>query len=409
MYTATQAIGVRNGINKRWEIIDMTSISVKKLLATFRKVQVALMPEDDTVAEYLILQDVAPRYATFTGTIAQMLTDNGDTTLPTTQTGIVLNPSKALFRDALKAGYAITPVNGVNVVDAAASKSTLPNIRLARVSSGVDYSFMFNHCLVTVNGFYHRTDTDGINGVMVAGGMTTLNKSGENQVGILSFASMCDLKLVPITDSMIDTTVVDKPVVTLTEDMSNKSLLLILGGYMVTVDGSALKQVGASSYKIDFTQLNLVERYYEANRYLDLSGLEIDPASGNPNEISIADLTTELVIRNWLKLSQSFMVVLNAPEVYTYKQYIARSGLPNVYFSYIPPEDALVLELGRQPSYWSSFNDGQWRVTLYDNVIGNELYYTRQLPTWMNTSGSDVSGAPNHLSQAYFLEIGRDH
>lgn len=409
MYTAIQAIGVRNGINKRWEVIDLSTISVKALLANFRKVQVKLMPEQDTVAEYLNLRDIAPRYATFSGTIAQMLVDNGDTSLPTAQVGIQLNPAKAHFRDAFKAGYTVTPVNAVNVIDAAADQNSLPNIRLTRVDSAVDYSYMFNHCLVSVNGFYHRTDTDGVHGLMVSGGMNTLNKSGQNQVGILSFASMCDIKIVPMTDSMIDTTVITKPVVTLSEDMSNKSLLLILGGYMVTVDGAALKQVGASSYKIDFTQLNLVERFYESSLYTDMNDLQVNPASGSPNEISIGDLTTDEVIRNWLKLSQSFLVVLDTPEVYFHKQYIARSGLPNLYFSYIQPNDLLSLELGRHPSYWSSFNDGQWRISLYDNVIGNELYYTRPIPTWMNTSGSDISGAPNHLSQAYFLEIGRDY
>lgn len=409
MYTIIEAIGVRKGINKRWEVIDMSAWTVQDLLSTFRKVQVELLPAGATSNVFLDLIELAPTYATYADTLATILTSIGSETLPTTMTGIVLNQRHALQCDAFKAGYTVTPVNALNVIDTSVENSSLPNIRLTRTDTTMDYSYMFNRCLVTINGFYHRTDTDGENGLMVVGAMTSRNISGSNQIGLLSFASMCAIEILPIASSMIDTTTADKPIINLGVDLTDKSVLLILGGYMVQVDGTALKRVGDASYKIDLTQLNLVDRYYESSNYIDLTELEISTSANNTSEISISDLTTESVTKAWLQLSQTFFVILDTPDLYLEKQYVARSGMPDIYFNYSKPESPLVLELGRHPSYWMTYEDNVWRMTLYDNVIGNTLYYSKPLPTWINTSGSNMSGMPTHLSEAYLLEIGRDY
>lgn len=409
MYTVNQAIGIRYGLNKRWEVIDLTAFTMAQLYQTFRVAQISLFLPENTIPVYLDIQDIAPTYATFTGKFSDLLAGLGNQALPTKTTGITLNHRKALFRDAFRAGYTVTPVNAVNAVDTSVPTNALPNVRLTRPDLTTDYNYVFKHCLVTVNGHYHRTDTDGVNGLMVTDAMKGLQISGQNQIGLLSFSGMCDLQIVPITPSMIDLTESGKPVFTLNQDMTNKSIILVFGGYMVFLDGTALQQVGVSSYKLNMLAINLVDRYYESLNYMDLTGLDIVPAAVNQNEIAIADLTTDATTLGWFSMSQTFAVVLNTPSLYTQRQYLARSGMPNIYFSYAQPNDSLVLELGRQPSYWSSFEDRQWRIALYDNVIGNELYYSNPLPTWVNTSGADMAGSPNHLSKAYFLEIGRDY
>jgi hypothetical protein len=406
-YITKQAIGIRFGIDKRWEIIDLTAITVPKLLTTYRIAQIELAAPNGGASVYLDVQTLMPLYANFPGKFADLLFALGNESLPTTTTGIVLNHRKALFRDAFRAGYSVTPVNEVNIVDPSKPDTALPNVRLSK--ENIDYAYAFKHCLVSVNGFYHRTDTDGVNGLMVTDAMNTLNISGQNQIGLLSFAGMCSFDIVPITPSMIDVNTLGMPVITMNQDMNNKSLILVVGGYMTFVDNTTLSQIGTSSYKLDMTTMKLVDRFYDSSNYIDLTNVGITPSASSATEIAIADLTTGPAVVGWLTLSQSFAVVLDTPSLYTQRQYMARSGMPNLYFSYVQPNDPLVLELGRHPSYWSVYEDKQWRLSLYDNVVGNELYYTNPLPTWLNTAGGNMSGMPNHLSQAYLLEIGRDY
>ena len=409
MYTVKQAIGIRHGINKRWGIIDLPAFTMSQLYQTFRSVQVALYLPDGTTVVYLNLRDIAPQYATSTIKFADVLYAIGSGSLPTTTTGIVLNHKAAQFRDAFRAGYDVTPVNALNQLDPTLTNFELPNLRLSRPDLSVDYTYAFKHMLVSVNGLYHRTDTDGINGLMVVDGMKSSRLSGQNQVGLLSFSNMCELQIKPITANQIDLSDPGKPVVNLDVSSAGKSVILILAGYMVFVDGNALRQLSPTSYKIDLTNLGLVNRYYELRNYIDLTHLGIAHPSGNPTEVSIAELTSELATVNWLTLSQSFFVLLDTPSLYTQSRYLAKTGMPNIYITYSQPNETLVLENGRQPSYWSKFEDGQWRLDIYNNVISNAQYYSNPLPTWLNTSGGELSGNPTHLSRAYLMEIGRDY
>lgn len=409
MYIVNQALGVRKGLNKRWTIVDLTLLTMRQLYDNFRIVQIELTLPNSANVVYLNLQDVAAAYATYDGKFSDVLTSLGNASLPTTTSGYVLNKRKAMYRDAFRAGYTVTPVNNVNVIDASVEQASLPNVRLTRSDQTVDYRFAFNHCLVNVNGYFHRTDTDGINGLMVVDAMKSLRISKQNQIGILSFMQMCDIQIVPITPVMLNTDTLGHPLLNLSMDLTNKTIMLIFGGYPVFLDGNVLKQVGNSLFSLDMTQLGLIDRLYESLNYIDLSSLGLNTSPYNSSEVAIADLTSTDVVKAWFALSQTFAVVLNAPEIYTQRQAIARIGVPNAYIAYSQPNDLLQLELGRTPSYWSVYEDKQWRLNIYNNVIGNELYYTNPLPSWIYTSGSLMPGMPGRLSQACLLEIGRDY
>ena len=408
MYTAQAAIGVRFGLNKRWEVIDLTQWTVAQLFATFRLTQLTLLPDDSTTPVYLDLATLASTYATFTGSVPAMLTAIGSTTLAVTTTGLLLDSRQAAYADAFRAGYKVDFVNAVNVLDPTVPYLSLPNIRLTNAVKTVDYMEFFTHCLVNINGFYHRTDTDGVNGVMVIGAATSLVKSGQNTIGLWSFTEVGDLTIVPITPAMTDLSVAQKATITLPQDMTGKTLFLVLGGYFMLVDGAVLSQVGNSSYTIDFTQVGLVDRFYESSNYIDLTSLGIQCGVGNSEQIALADLTTPTMLTNWLSLSQSFLVVCDAVEIYAQTYALKRTGLPQRYVGYQQPRSPAVLELGRHPPYFSVYEDSQWAINIYDNVIGNKLFYTVPTPEWLSTSGATQPGMPGHLQQAYLLEVGRD-
>jgi hypothetical protein len=409
MYTVQEAIGVPFGLNKRWQVVDLTQYTMSELYVGFRRVQITLLEGQSTTPEYLDIQDIAPTYATSTLKFSGVLSAIGDSSLPTTETGLIINQRKALYRDAIRSGYRALPVNQNNVPDTSIDARQLPNIRLTKIDNDVDYAYAFKRCMVSVNGYYHSTDTDGVTGLMVKDAMKSLVISNQDQIGLLSFSSMCELSYVSVTTEMIDASEASAPVVNLGIDLTNKSVLLVLGGYMQFIDSSVLTQVGASSFKIDFTQIDIVNRYFESLNYLDLNSLGLNPTSTNETEITVEDLTSAEVVAAWLALSQTFFVILDTPSLYTQKRYVARSGIPNAYFCYSQPNDALVMELGRHPSYWVTYDDHQWRMSLYNNVVPNSLYYSDPLPDTIYTNGAAMPGTTGHLNQAYLLEIGRDY
>lgn len=407
MYTLVSAIGVPKGLNKRWQVITLTTITVAQLFSNYRRVQVTLTPPSSSTHVYLDLAAIASGYATYTGTMAALLTSLGSTALPTTTTGVVMSERSATFSDAFKAGYNVTPVDTNNAISLILPNGQLPNLRLSRQDIRIDYNYFQANCLVNVNGFYHRTSTDGVNGIVVKDGMKSLVRSGQNQVGIWSFTKLGGITVVPVTTAMVDDTVVNAPLINLGIPLTGKSVFMVLGGYYVPIDATVLSQVSGNTFRLNFTQIDLVNRYYESSNYIDLSSILVGTPATNPNQIVVADLTTATAVAAWLALSQTYFVVVNCAETFTQTQFIKRTGIPNLYISYTQPLYPLALALGRHPPYWSTYEDSQYAISIYDNSIGNLLYNTTN-PPGISTSGATQPGSPGLLSEAYFIQVGSD-
>jgi hypothetical protein len=408
MYFITSATGVKKGIHKQWQAIDLTSLSVASLYTTYRKVWLTLTLSTDPTPLYLDMDDVATRYATYAGTFAEWLVFIAAQSLPTRTTGPIFRHRSAKFCDAFKAGYTVTPVTHANVDSASTPMADKPDVRLTRTSPVTDYTAFFTHCLVSINGFYHLSDTDGVNGIVVSDAMTTLRHSRQNQIGLLSFSTVCSLQIVPITASMLQHTEPGQANVTLPQDLTNKTVMLVLGGYLHVIDPVTFQRIAQDTFKVDFLSLPLLERYYESKKYLDLSSLNLESSPTNDQQIGIDDLLTPEVLTAYLTLSQSFLVILDCPEIYLQKQFIKRTGLPDMYIAYNEPIYPLVTALGRHPEYWYTLEDGQYSVTVYDALVENRIFDTVMTAELASVDAGRRPAYPGSISPAHFLEIGRD-
>jgi hypothetical protein len=407
MYSLVSTIGIRKGIYRRWENIS-GQVKVADLYANFRKVQLTLLAEGASAAGYLDLDDISSSYSTYQGTVSQLLTSIGNASLPVKEEGIVLKQSSVRYMDSVMAGYRVDPVDSALRKDPNKPISQRPNLLLSSDRLN-NYDFMHRRSLVSVNGHYHLTDTDGVSGLLIKDATKSQVISGQGAVGILSFSSIADVEQIPITQEMLQDSDPETILVHLPSTVVGKSVFFIIGGYMVFVDNMTARRVGESSYKIDFTKYNVVERYYEMKKYLDVGPLGIETSINNNDVVGLAELTASDTMRNWFKLSQTFAVVVDCPELYIQTKMIQRSGLPGKYHSYEVPKLPIVLELGRHPSYWYNKEYEQYSISMIDNLIDNELYYTTPSPKWININGANTSGNPTHVSKAYFLEIGRDY
>ena len=410
MYTVTQAKGVKKGVNQRWQVIDISTITVANLYYEYRKVFLTLQTGSPAVTVYLDMDEVRDQYSTYNDTVAQLLIDILDASLPTVNTLPDIRTRTARFMDAFRAGYSVKPYNALYGENVAMSDRI--DALLSRASPVADYSLFYNTTLVTVNGFYHRTDFSVGKGIVVYKATESVKKSNQNQMGLLTFDGMCNIQTVPITDSMIfkqDTNIPLSQAAYINTglDLTNKSIVFIIGGYMHFVKDIVTK-VGEGILKIDFANYPLFDRFYEMRSHLNVSSFNLSASTVNPDQIAVEELQTDENIKALLLMNQSFMVVLDTPHLYTEKNYVKGTGYPASYIGFTLPNKTLVTGLGRHNEYWYRHEDDQYILTVYDNAVSNRIYNTIN-PYFENSIGdSELPTDPVYLSGAYFLEIGRD-
>lgn len=410
MYTVSLARGIKKGVNQRWQVMDIDAITVANIYDQFRKVYLTLNSEVSAPDVYLDMDDLRPQYSSYNGTIAQLMSDTSGSYLPITDLEPEINTRTARFMDAFRAGYDVKPYNAIYAenVPMVDRRDAL----LTRTSPMVNYDLLYSTTLVTINGFYHRTDLKQGAGLLIYSAAETVKKTRQNQIGLLTFEGMCTITTVPFTQSMIfkqdDHTGLSKVAYIDTGlDLTDKSLLFVIGGYLHFVN-DIVTSTGDGIFKIDFSNYPLFDRFYEMRNHLNVSSFSLSTTTTNPDQLAVSELQSDDNIRALLLMSQSFMVVLDAPHIYHARNYVKSTGYPGSYIAYTNPNKSLVVGLGRHSEYWYRDEDDQFILTVYDNAISNRIFNTTN-PYFLNSiGGSELPTDPVYLSGAYFLEIGRD-
>lgn len=315
--------------------------------------------------------------------------------------GIVRN------RDAFAAGYTITPVSRTNKTILEISNDYITDVRLTR--DLLDYNYFFKNCLVTVNGYYHRIDTDGVNGIFVLDGSKTLKRSNENQIGITNFKDVGGITTYSFSevDKVLNNngTIKISIPTTLVPDMSNKTFMMVYGGYMINVDSNSLIQLDDNIYKLDLATIPLVDMYYESKKYLNFDNMPVETTINNDNVISTQQLYSDGNIDYMLKLSQSFIIIVDTPTLNIEKKYVRTTGFPGQYISYIKPEYPLVLGNGRHVEYWVNYEDTQYSLTVNGYLNNRLIYNTANRNNDFSSSSNINVDDKDNFSKGYLLKI----
>jgi len=411
MYSIVRSIGIEFGINKRWGAVDLINNTVEELYIRYRKCYIELSTGTPVVKYFLDLELLKVNYPDYKNTFSELLVLISNLPLPITDIFPVINTRTAKYRDAFIAGYSALPVHPI--YGTTIQPEDRSAVLLTRSNPIVDYNRLYKRALISINGFYHLTDTNGKDGLVVYDATKSLRVSNQNQIGIYSFDSVCDIKLIPITGDMIrkqdpyekfsSTTYLHLDI-----DLTGKSVLLVIGGYLNIVDGEIISKVGLSDFKIDFKNYGLIDKYYESLNYIDLSSLGLDTTSANKLQISVNNFLDDASIAKYLTLSQSFFVILDTEDIFVNKLYIKKSNIYGMYVSYVEPMYPLVVGLGRHPEYISIKEDGQYAVNIQNNTVHNRIYNTINQVNLTSVADTNIPIMPASVSSGYFLEIGRD-
>ncbi len=307
---------------------------------------------------------------------------------------------KVRFRDAFMANYTVNLVDQNNNI---VSRSTSTGLRLSRENT--DYQYFYKRYLVCVNGYYHRIDTDFTNGILVKDGMKSCKISNQNQIGILSFKEIGDIKTLSFTNDTINTYNNGSVRFTINESLVNKTVMVSIGGYLRYIDTNSFYQVSDNVFKLDFNNMLFRDMFYESKRYIDLSMLPVTYYPSNSDVITNESLLGDSNLIAYLLLSQSFIIIIDNNNLETNKKYVRNSNLIDMYISHIKPEYPLVTGLGRHNVYWYRKEDKQYSINVVESYVNNMLYATTNQNNLDVIGGTRLPDNPTFKSKAYFLEI----
>lgn len=408
MYQLVSAIAKPIDGHTRWLDVEIANKTFISIFATYSKVYLNLTNPFVEGTVSLDLAEIRNKVGTLDVTLADWLVSNGNNTLPTQPLVRKIDTRWVKYADAVHAGYMITPIHDTAAVDYDLPDSEKRALLLTK--PGVDYDLFFKNCLVTVNGFFHLMDTTAA-GAKVYEGNRSRQLSLKAQCGLYSFREVGEVRAIPITPEMIykqaDCPLYLKTYVDIGEDIGNKTVLLVLGGYLHVMD-STYYRVGEQQFCIDFANYPLLKRLYESRPYVDMSSLNLQTVQRNPAMIAIEDLKDDEVIKAYATLSQSFFVVVDSDDLYVELIKLGDTGLPGMYVAGSTPNLPLRTGFGRMSEYWYTYEDTQWSITCQDIGVPNFNFTSIDLYKERNVDDTRWSFIPDTFSPGFFMKICKD-
>lgn len=410
MYQYSKAAAIERSNGAQWLPVDIENLLVYDIFTNYSKVVVELTTIYLTAPIFVDLDTLKVDYASYPGTFAALLVSLGNRTLEQTDhlPNSVIKYWK--YSDAFRAGYKVKLcMAGVNV-PANYPESEFHDVALSRPNFDTDLQMLHDYCLVTVNGMLHMTDSDGTS-CFVYGAGKTLRKSRLNQLGLISFMDIGKIKKIPITDDMIfgqsDTEALShRTYLQLNENLTNKSVLLSIGGYLLLPGEAGFTQTSDQIFSINPSALNLLERFFESSNYLDLSSLGLSTDEDFKDAINVPEFLSDAVFKECLKLSQSFFIVVDAPNLFVNRINIRHSGMPGMFTTYQDPVYPLAVGYGKLAEYWKTHEDGHWAVSVQDSYYRNFAFDGVQTSSMKNTTPSLLPFKPTYNSRGHLLELG---
>lgn len=407
MYTLVKAYGVKKSLNSMWENHDVSSLKIFELFQTFRELYLELTNTFITGPLYVNLKDLESSYISSSLTLEQLFLSEPTLNLQTIPSVPKYEQKKIMYMDAFRAGYKVDITAPGH--SPTSNFSSILKTELAIRRDATSNKDLHEFCLFTVNGFLHQTDYDD-NYLYVLDGGKSLQKSRRNNCGITSFERIAKIHKKQITTANISLVENNIPLsrqvlITAPTEFRNKTLMLSIGGYLVTPHPNVFKRISDDLWILNTEQLDLVAKYFESSKYLDLSSLELTQFPKDPNKISLIELQSNEVMLKYLTLSQSFFIAVDVEQLSFIKQFVRHSPIANEFISFSNPTAPLFLGRGRQADYWKQQDENYWQITVENSFRPRLTYDTVDTNTRVIDSGNNP---PYHIydnSRAFLLDI----
>ena len=416
MYKLLSAAVLPNKVTPQWSVAAVGDIPVATLYAKYRKVILAVAwidPEvasDDWTEVYVDMERLKPSYAAYSNTVHVLLQSLGETTLDTSAVWPPKLLSYVKYSDVCQIGYKATLVRRGFVDPDDYPREELTDIELTRPGYSTKLGSIHTHCLVSVNGFFHRTDTDGTRAYVVDAGKSVQHAHCAH-IGLTSFSSIGAVEKLAIAPETIAPKKEGAPMkdglhFSVPQDLSEKSVALVLGGYLIFPEESIFYPVGDGCFELNIDRLPYIERLLESRGWIDLSPLGLTESTVSTRILSIDEAWSDAVLVKYLTLSQSFLVVIDNATVFTTKLHLRQNNFPGMFTCLEKPVYPLIASFGRCAEYWRHYEDTLWTLTAMDTFRRNYVFNRQSEHTLVNVTNQLAPDVPYQKSLSYLLEIG---
>jgi hypothetical protein len=392
-----------------WLDEDVSSKLIKDMFTDYREAIFILTNDFLTGTLYLNMEDIKPlNFLDENLTLSQWFTAINNLSLPTTTTPPDFTAKYVRYGDAWRANYQFKNVPSVyNPLMEDLPESMKVDLLMERENT--DYLLMGKRCLVSINGFLHLAE-GSVNGLQVREAGKNVKYCNKTQVGILSFNDIGDFTLLPINRNMVkqphpSVELKSKVYIDLGMDLSNKSVLLSLGGYLHAFD-NVVNVGGLTTMIIDWYKIPFAKRYFEQRRFMDMSSLGLSSSVNNPSQISIEEFYSNETILRYLEMTQSFFIIFDNQDLFSEFHIIESGKLPGKYYNDEYPTQPLQLGLGRLGNYWKFYDDQKWVLSVEDNFYN---YYNFETTSYLQENSIDDTRRtekPFEYADAYLMNIG---
>lgn len=372
MYKYERALARSIGDSGVWSEPDLLVVPCNQIFRRYNRAYVVLSHPVLPALQTLDLTLVRSELETTDMQFSQWLALIGNTTLPTEEGTPELKKSKVRYGEAWDANYAIKATDHRIHPDTPVEIDQQLDLLLTR--EGLDAYYAQKHCLVSVCGVLHQTSASEY-GLYVLSGGRVAEQANDNRVGIVNFQDIGSLETLPITPEMIERPVADLPLrdkvyLKLPKEHTGKIIIPVVLG--IPLLGSGFTRWGDSVCVLHTNELKMIQRYYFARARLGYRFLQ---STFGDDRRATEDLLNDEMIVKYLTQPQSFIVLLDAPELSYEAQVLESLGAPGRYATPTYPEGLLLGPHGQVSEY---------RVLKQRDVYvvaGSERYDPRDMAT----------------------------
>ncbi len=355
MYVYVKAMLRKKNSDEPWKEVNIANMLLSTLFNDYSSGYIKLTNKYLSKPVYLDLQDFkAMEISTPDLTFNLWLTYIGNKTFVTNEVEPVYKEGEVTYCDAWQAGYNIQRMNHVDTDTENMVNSDLPNLHITK--SGVSSGTLGQYALTVVNGYLHFSDIHK-NGMKVFDGAMTIDKSGNNQVGILSFMNIGPIKQVKITETMISSTHDTSPLsrglfLNLGQDITKYKVMMSIGGFLhYGKDCFSIVNTQEGIIRVDIDSINIHEKLLLAMKDIEFNEGTLGISEHFPNSIVKEKILSDSSLKHFFTHNTSFVILVDTEVMSVEREMIDNINLFHMYEYHTKPTRPMIDYYGRLPVY----------------------------------------------------------
>lgn len=371
-YNYVSALVKAKGQGTEWKEENVSQKSFRSLYMDYATVILRLLNTVDNKTGDIIITNHRNLTNNHELTVTQWLAGLGNTALPVEEGIYKVSSHSILHRDTILADYNIDRIHPTIHPEVDLPLSEKTDLLITRDTT--NYEYLAKHVLVSVNGYlhpsYYRT-----NGLGVTGGGRTNDVSNNNACSLTSFEDIGEITIIPLTKDMLyklhpDERMSQTVGVKLPNNVDDKSIMVSIGGYLHVGD-NVIHVTGEDTVCLSLSGLNLIQRFYESRKHIDLSSLTPYLQNETNGLITLESFHSDAFMEAYLTIDQSFIILVDTDDLKVTRHFLEHDKIPGTYLSEREPTGLIMSKKNTISEYWAQHEDGMWVLTI------NHPYDTR--------------------------------